>query len=104
MFMTTTVNGKDGEPFVLKLQRALYGAKQSSRLWQLTLRKFLVEELHFVNSVCDPCLYALHTKRGIILLGVYVDDIVCAVSNATRKEVRGFLLVIRVRTDALDTT
>lgn len=72
---------KDGEPFVLKLQRALYGAKQSSRLWQLTLRKFLVEELHFVNSVCDPCLYALHTKRGIILLGVYVDDIVCAVSN-----------------------
>ena len=71
----------DGEPFVLKLRRALYGAKQSSRLWQLTLRKFLVEEMQFVNSLSDPCLYALHTKRGIILLGVYVDDVVCAVSN-----------------------
>ena len=71
---------EDGTPLVLKLKRALYGTKQASRLWQDTLRAFLCE-LGFKNSLVDPCLYSMHDKRGTIILGVYVDDIIVGTSN-----------------------
>ena len=38
-----TVNGKK-YPLLLYLKRALYGTKQASRLWQDTLRKFLIDD------------------------------------------------------------
>jgi len=71
---------ENGVPYVLKLIRALYGTKQASRLWQDTLRAFLLE-LEFKNSLVDPCLYAIHCKKGIIVLGVYVDDLIVSTSN-----------------------
>ena len=74
------VYDKDGGELVLKLLRALYGTKQAGRLWQETLRKHLLD-MGFKNSLVDPCLYSLHTKRGTILLGVYVDDIIVATSD-----------------------
>ena len=64
--------------FVLKLKKALYGTKQASRLWQATLTEFLVKELKFVQSKSDPCLYRLEKDGDILLVGVYVDDIICA--------------------------
>ena len=62
---------------VLKLKRALYGTKQASRLWQNTLRDYLVSE-GFACSLQDPCLYVRHTGKFTIMLGVYVDDLVVA--------------------------
>ena len=63
---------------VLKLVKALYGTKQASRMWQLKLRKKLIE-MGFANSSHDPCLFSRRTKEGsIMLIGVYVDDIVLA--------------------------
>ena len=43
------INAPPGTPelpqgYVFKLQRALYGLKQSPREWNLTLNKFIVEE------------------------------------------------------------
>ena len=64
--------------FVPKLKKALYGTKQASRLWQATLTEFLVKELKFVQSKSDPCLYRLEKDGDILLVGVYVDDIICA--------------------------
>ena len=64
--------------FVLKLKKALYGTKQASRLWQATLTEFLVKDLGFVQSKSDPCLYRLEKDGGVLLIGVYVDDIICA--------------------------
>ena len=64
--------------FVLKLKKTLYGTKQASRLWQATLTEFLVKELGFVQSKADPCLYRLNKDGSTILIGVYVDDIICA--------------------------
>ena len=71
------VNGKKISK-LLHLCRALYGTKQASRLWQETLRRFLVDEMHFKNSASDPCLYFLREGNSVILLGVYVDDIIVA--------------------------
>ena len=64
---------------VLKLKKSLYGTKQASRLWQLKLRSFLVNDLKFKNSTHDPCLFSYHDSHGkIMLIGVYVDDIIVA--------------------------
>ena len=72
-----TIRGKKYS-LVYHLQRALYGTKQASRLWQETLRKFLLG-VGFRQSTSDPCLYHLQTKSGgRIILGIYVDDIVLA--------------------------
>jgi hypothetical protein len=72
-----TVKGKRYS-LVYHLKRALYGTKQASRLWQETLRKFLLDA-KFKQSISDPCLYHFQTKDGgKIILGIYVDDIVLA--------------------------
>ena len=72
-----TVGGKK-IPLLLYLKRALYGTKQASRLWQETLKTFLVDECGFKCSTSDPCLYRLSRDGQEILLGVYVDDILVA--------------------------
>ena len=70
------INGKK-QSMLLHLQRALYGTKQASRLWQETLRDHLVEQ-GFKQSTADPCLYRLSSDDGEILLGIYVDDVIVA--------------------------
>lgn len=70
---------KDGNPYVLKLKKSLYGTKQASRLWQLKLRSHLTNNMGFTNSTHDPCLFSRRWDDGsVILCGVYVDDIVVA--------------------------
>ena len=68
----------NGLPCVLKLRKALYGTKQASRMWQLKLRKYLVESMNFINSTHDPCLFSRRVSDSIIVVGVYVDDIIVA--------------------------
>ena len=70
------VNGKRVSK-LLHLKRALYGTKQASRLWQNTLKEFL-ESQGFIASKADPCLYRKASSNGEIILGVYVDDVLCA--------------------------
>jgi hypothetical protein len=62
---------KDDDPdYVCKLLMALYGLKQSPRLWQEKLRKVL-EKLGFQPLKVDNCVYI--NKSGVILV-TYVDD------------------------------
>ena len=62
---------------VLKLKKALYGTKQASRLWQQTLAAFLIK-LGFIRSSSDPCIFLLEKDKGILIIGIYVDDIILA--------------------------
>lgn len=71
-----TINGKRVSK-LLHLRKALYGSKQASRLWQETLRAFLVD-LGFVNSKAEPCIYTLKRSGSLLVVGVYVDDIIVA--------------------------
>ena len=49
---------------------------QASRLWQMTLRKALVE-MKFRQCTTDPCLYVLTVDgKTAMILGIYVDDII----------------------------
>ena len=79
--------GKDGKPQVLKLIKSLYGTKQASRLWQLKLRDHLVNKMGFKNSIADPCMYVKRDDHGgVMIIGVYVDDIILAHKNVKLSE------------------
>ena len=74
--------GKDGHPKIYKLIKSLYGTKQASRLWQMKLRDHLVRNMGFKCSLNDPCMYVKRDdKGGVMILGVYVDDIILAHKN-----------------------
>lgn len=58
---------------VLKLQKSLYGLKQSPRCWN---EKFhtCMSSLGFSRSSADPCLYIKISGKIFICLVLYVDD------------------------------
>ena len=69
------INAPPGTPvlpkgFVYKLQRALYGLKQSPREWNNTLNQFMTEECGFRQLSIEKCLYIKRTKDGRICLYV----------------------------------
>ena len=71
----------------MKLKKALYGTKQASRMWQLTLRDYLVNKMGFKNSAADPCLFSRRDPdNSVILVGIYVDDLIVACSNDRKLE------------------
>jgi hypothetical protein len=60
-----------GEPKVCRLKRALYGLKQSARLWQEKLSRVL-QSLGYYPISADHCIYR-NTETGIVI-ATYVDD------------------------------
>ena len=63
------LNGK-----VLKLNKSIYGLKQSSRLWNQKLDKTL-KEIGMAQSRVDPCIYFRLCKAKLLIVAVYVDDL-----------------------------
>ncbi|OWY97396.1 polyprotein [Phytophthora megakarya] len=59
----------------LRLQKSLYGLKQSGKLWNDTIHNYLLE-LGFMRSRLDPCLYFHRQNAKLTVLGLYVDDVV----------------------------
>ncbi|KXJ80258.1 hypothetical protein RP20_CCG025870 [Aedes albopictus] len=59
---------------VCKLQKSIYGLKQSARCWNKALHSVLIE-LGFTQCNSDPCLYIRRSGRATIYLLVYVDDL-----------------------------
>jgi histone deacetylase 1/2 len=68
--------------FVCKLQKSLYGLKQSPRAWYSRLSDKL-QQLGFIPSVADTSLFIYHHDGVTILMLVYVDDIVIAGSSCS---------------------
>lgn len=73
--------GPTGKERVWKLKKSLYGLKQSPRNWHVEIDGWM-QGYGFVKSVADPCVYQLAFNDGLLLVGLYVDDLVAA---ATRK-------------------
>ena len=69
------VKGK--EHLVCKLNKSLYGLKQSPRCWNYTLDEHL-KTMGFVQTPSDPCIYVSDKDANPLIVGVYVDDIVLA--------------------------
>jgi len=76
---------KDGSGKVLKLKKALYGLRQAPRAWNARLDSELVK-LGFVRNPLEHAVYRRFGKDGLLLVGVYVDDLVITGSSNTSIE------------------
>ncbi|KAJ9693227.1 hypothetical protein PVL29_012112 [Vitis rotundifolia] len=68
---------------VCKLDKSLYGLKQSPRAWYTKLSTYLLH-LGFVTSKNDSSLIICHSSHGLLLVLVYVDDIIVTGSHSTQ--------------------
>lgn len=69
----------------LRLNRALYGGRQSNRLFNQLLASFLIS-IGFIQSVLDPCLFILRNDEGTVIVCTHVDDLLMAYNNEEMKE------------------
>lgn len=69
----------NGQKVLVQLKRNLYGMKDAGLLWYELMNKFLVEELGFIRSMHDACVYLLFDKENHIklqgIVALYVDDL-----------------------------
>uniref|UniRef100_A0AAV1VFP5 Reverse transcriptase Ty1/copia-type domain-containing protein n=1 Tax=Peronospora matthiolae TaxID=2874970 RepID=A0AAV1VFP5_9STRA len=62
------------EDVVFELKKSLYGLKQAGRLWSQLLNNRLLEA-GFTRCISDFCLYYKRDIDGVVIVGVYVDDL-----------------------------
>ena len=77
----------------LFVKRAIYGLRQSPRMWYLTLATFIEEdELRWEKSSADPCLFFHHGAKGeFMALLIYVDDTIIIRNQNAQKAHESFL-------------
>ena len=59
--------------YSIKLQRSLYGLKQSGRMWYNRLSEYLKKEGYVNDPIC-PCVFIKRSESGFAIVAVYVDD------------------------------
>ena len=63
------------ENLVCRLNKSIYGLKQSPRCWNIVLDTFL-KSLNFTQSNADQCVYIRNNNEQKTIIAVYVDDLV----------------------------
>ena len=71
---------ENGSGKVLKLRKALYGLRRAPRAWNARLDKELLK-LGFVKNPLEHAVYRRSNKSGLLLVGVYVDDLIITGSS-----------------------
>ena len=64
----------NGQPYVCKINKSLYGLKQSPRNWYGTIQHELITE-GFKACMCDPCVYVKDDNSSEVFIASYVDDL-----------------------------
>ena len=76
-----------GAPKVCRLIKTLYGTKQAPREWNAELNSFLTQRLKMKRFLSDSCVYARLSSSGrVIVIGVFVDDMLCLYHKADKEE------------------
>ena len=57
---------------ICKLEKSMYGTKQAPRFWNKKIHSVLSDELEFIRSDGDPCLYVKRTEEGVMMIALYV--------------------------------
>ena len=65
---------KNRNMYNVKLQRSLYGLKQSGRMWYNRLSKFLLKK-EYINNNAHPCVFIKKSLNGFCIISAYVNDI-----------------------------
>ena len=58
----------------IKLQRSLYGLKQSGHMWYNRLSEYLLKEGYANNLLC-PCIFIKKSETEFAIIAVYVNDL-----------------------------
>ncbi|GJX15615.1 retrovirus-related pol polyprotein from transposon TNT 1-94 [Tanacetum coccineum] len=66
--------------YVYKLKKALYGLKQALRMWYDLLSSFLLSQ-ELSKGAVDPTLFIRRKGKDMLLVQIYVDDIIFAVTK-----------------------
>ena len=80
----TKLSGHLGRPLLLK--KCLYGADFSGKRWYDTLGTFLTNNLNFMRSRVEGCLYVVRKGGYWIKLINYVDDALYYSNNYSFRE------------------
>jgi hypothetical protein len=73
--------GNNGEELICKLDKSLYGLKQSGRNWHHELKNFLINN-GFKPAEYDSCLFTRKNKDGKLdVILVWVDDLILCSEN-----------------------
>ena len=68
------------EHLVCKLEKSLYGLKQSSRCWNKAFRE-CIEKIGFTQASADPCVFIRKEEDTLTIIGVHVDDLMILAQN-----------------------
>nr|AQY61295.1 Pol [Coffea arabica] len=60
--------------YSIKLQKSLYGLKQSGRMWYNRLNECLTKEGYTNDPIC-PCVFIKKNGSNFVIIAVYVDDL-----------------------------
>ena len=80
IYVTQPRGYEDGTDKVCRLDKALYGLRESPRAWYECLDKYL-QDLGFKKSTSDYCLYVLGETNDVIYLIIFVDDLLICGKN-----------------------
>ncbi|WVZ58506.1 hypothetical protein U9M48_008777 [Paspalum notatum var. saurae] len=80
-----TVAGEEDK--VLRLRKALYGLRQAPRAWNIKLDSTLATP-GFKRCASEHALYTRHSKEGLLIVGVYVDDLI--VTGSQQQQIDSF--------------
>ena len=72
------------EHLVCKLEKSLYGLKQSSRCWNKAFRE-CVENIGFTQGPADPCVF-IRKEDTLTIIAVHVDDLMILAKNISEME------------------
>ena len=65
---------KSRELYSIKLQRTLYGLKQSVWMWSNSLNEYLLKEGYPNNPIC-PCVFIKKSQSWYVIITIYVNDL-----------------------------
>ena len=80
IYMRQPIGFEDSTERVCKLNKSLYGLKQSPRCWNNRFKQFLLE-FKLEQSASDPCIYFNHYNNETLILAIFVDDGLIASSS-----------------------
>lgn len=80
IYMKQPMGFNDGSGRVCRIDKSIYGLKQASRCWNKKFTSFL-RSYGLVASEADPCVFISRKEEKVIILAIYIDDGLLAVSD-----------------------